>query len=323
MRVSIIIPAYNSQDYIERSLISAFAAGKMVPGSFEIICVDNNSSDDTNHIIRRWEKDHPTAVRYVHCEKPGACAARNLGAAYATGDWLQFLDADDTIAADKIANQLTISEESLWIVGAYRHIYSPHKHEDAYPNPDLWKGLFFGFGTGHTISNLIHRSAFDLVGGWNEDLFSNQDPELCFRLLCAGVPVVIDPEVASFYHHHDGPRITNTDPGQGVFNRLTMLAAARSFLIQSNPAYYRQNANYFLGAILRSIRILATYDLDRATQTYESIFGDDDEWADPSSFEHVPLFTRLYPYLGFRNVEASRRVLARVLPAGLKARLKG
>ena len=322
VKVSIIIPAYNAEPFLKRSLTSALGGGAQVPGGYEVIAVDNNSTDGTAALLHEWAGRHPGVIRVFSCEKPGASAARNLGAAYARGEWLQFLDADDTIGPDKIARQLALAGEARWVVGAYRHVYADGTTEVNLPHPDLWKGLFYGFRTGCTHANLIHRGALDQVNGWDERLPSSQDTDLWFRLLCAEVPFITDPVADSTYYHHAGPRITSSDPVDRLQRRVHLLAAANAWLIDHRPDYWRQHAPYFLGALLRAIRMLATYDLDEATEAYAAYFAEPNEWAIDRPYELVGRYTRLYPYLGFRRLEALRRALAGVLPAPLKRVLK-
>ena len=323
MKVSIVIPAYNAAPFLERAIQSAIQAGSQVQGGWEVIIVDNGSTDATGELITAAVQAHRGRIRSAFCSRPGASAARNLGAAMSTGEWLQFLDADDTLAPDKINHQLRLAGGAEWVVGAYRHLYPDGSTEDSLPHPDLWLGLFHDFRTGHTISNLVHHSAFDTIGGWNESLPSNQDPDLHYRLLRAAVPYVIDTHVASFYHHHTGPRITSSDPARKMRVRVRFFADANHYLLTSRPTYWRQHAPYFLGALLRAVRMLATYDLPAAEVAYADYFGPDRPWPLPDQpLELTPRYTRLYPTLGFAALERSRLFLARYLPPTLKQLLK-
>ncbi|MBB4079347.1 glycosyltransferase involved in cell wall biosynthesis [Lewinella aquimaris] len=322
MTVSIIIPTLNAEPFIERSLQSALRAGAQVQGEWEIIAVDNGSKDNTIALLERAAINHPNRITITHCAQRGAAAARNAGAKASTGEWLQFLDADDTLAPDKIRRQLASAGDAEWVAGAYRHLYPDGSTEDSIPHPDLWRGLFHDFRTGCTHSNLLRRDAFNAVGGWNDKLPSNQDPDLWFRLLRAGTSFIIDPVVGSYYHHHAGVRITGSDPSGSAQRRVQMLAAANAHLIEAQPEYWNEHAPYFLGALLRAVRMLATYDLDSATQAYRAYFAAPNEWAIDRPYELVGRYTRLYPYLGFRNLERLRLALADWLPETLKRRLK-
>ena len=323
MNVSIIIPAYNAAPFLERSIQSAIRAGSQVRGEWEVIIVDNGSTDQTLEIAKSWVRAHPLHLRLSVCPTPGAPAARNHGVAMSTGEWLQFLDADDTIAPEKIGHQLSLAGEAAWVVGGYRHLYPDGSIEDCFPHFDLWLGLFHNWRTGCTHSNLLRRTALEAAGGWDESLTSNQDCELWFRLLRTGAIPRIDPTVRSYYHHHDAPRITNTDPAGKLANRVSFLADANHYLLTTRPTYWQQHAPYFLGALLRAVRMLATYDFPAATTAYTKYFGPARPWPLPEQpLELMPRYTRLYPTLGFTALERSRLFLTRYLPPTLKQLLK-
>ena len=91
--VSIIIPCFNAEDCIQRSLDSALA---QTYEAVEIICVDNGSTDNTWGKLEGFKVEHPELVLLKEAQK-GAGAARNCGLRAAKGEWIQFLDADDFI----------------------------------------------------------------------------------------------------------------------------------------------------------------------------------------------------------------------------------
>ncbi|WP_420457737.1 glycosyltransferase [Neolewinella sp.] len=323
MKVSIIIPALNAALFLERAIRSAIRAGSQVRGGWEVIIVNNGSTDLTGQIAGAFVRSHPTHVRFGNCATPGAPAARNHGVALSHGEWLQFLDADDTLDADKIADQLSLAGTTDWVVGGYRHLYPDGNTLDTLPHPDLWFGLFHGYRTGCTHANLLRRTALYAAGGWDESLTSNQDCELWFQLLRTGAIPRIDPTIKSYYHHHDAPRITNADPAGKQANRVRFLADANDYLFTTRPTYWQQHAPYFLGALLRAVRMLATHDLPAASAAYASYFGAARPWPLPDRpLELMPRYTRLYPTLGFAPLECSRLLLTRYLHPALKQLLK-
>ncbi len=98
--VSILIPAYNSEEWIADTLQSAIA--QTWPRK-EIIVVDDGSSDRTAEVARRFASNE---VSVVSKENGGAAAARNRALQLSQGDYIQWLDADDLLAPDKIEKQL-------------------------------------------------------------------------------------------------------------------------------------------------------------------------------------------------------------------------
>ena len=98
--VSILIPAYNAAEYIAATLESAVA--QTWPHK-EIVVVNDGSSDRTLEIARSFE---PRGVTVVTQPNQGAAAARNAALKASRGDYIQWLDADDLLAPEKIARQI-------------------------------------------------------------------------------------------------------------------------------------------------------------------------------------------------------------------------
>src|SRR4051812_10472186 len=98
--VSIVIPAYNAERWIAYTLQSAI--GQTWPHK-EIIVVDDGSTDRTGEIARRFASNE---ISVVSIPNQGAAAARNHGLHLSQGDYIQWLDADDVLAPDKIERQL-------------------------------------------------------------------------------------------------------------------------------------------------------------------------------------------------------------------------
>ena len=103
--VSILIPAYNSEEWVADAIRSAIAQTWQRK---EIIVVDDGSSDGTAEVAQRFaSKD----VTVVSTKNQGAAAARNHALQLSKGDYIQWLDADDLLAPDKIERQLAALRE--------------------------------------------------------------------------------------------------------------------------------------------------------------------------------------------------------------------
>ena len=100
MKITAVIPAYNSADYITQALDSIAAQTRPVS---EIIVVDDGSNDGTAEVVNNWSGDVPIAV--MTQKNQGPSAARNHGIQAAEGDWIAFLDADDQWTPTKIEEQ--------------------------------------------------------------------------------------------------------------------------------------------------------------------------------------------------------------------------
>ena len=94
VKVSIIIPVYGVELFLERAVDSALG---QTLAEKEIILVDDGSPDACPEICERYAREYPGLVRVLHQENQGLGMARNAGAALAQGEYLLFLDSDDTI----------------------------------------------------------------------------------------------------------------------------------------------------------------------------------------------------------------------------------
>jgi glycosyltransferase involved in cell wall biosynthesis len=106
--VSVVIPARNVAPYIGAAITSAL---EQTAPPFEIIVVDDGSTDDTHSVVDRWNgKGHHSRVlvRYLYVPPAGPALARNTGIRVARGSHIAFLDADDIWLPDKLERQLAL-----------------------------------------------------------------------------------------------------------------------------------------------------------------------------------------------------------------------
>lgn len=96
--VSIIIPVYNGEKYLKTCLDSVFAQ-KLE--QMQVICVNDGSTDGSLQILREYQKDHPD-MEIISQENRGLSASRNAGLDKATGEYVQFLDCDDSLHPDAL-----------------------------------------------------------------------------------------------------------------------------------------------------------------------------------------------------------------------------
>jgi glycosyltransferase involved in cell wall biosynthesis len=203
--VSILIPAFNAQDWIGDTLRSVI--GQTWPCK-EIIVVDDGSTDRTVEIARQFESP---ILRVLEKENAGAAAARNKAFSLSTGDYIQWLDADDLLAPDKVERQMELAREcknkkillsSAW--GQFMHRYYRAK----FIPTDLWcdlspvEWLLRKMGQNlymQTASWLVSRELTEAAGPWNTRLLSDDDGEYFCRVLMAGEAVRFVPEARTYY----------------------------------------------------------------------------------------------------------------------------
>ena len=108
IKVSVIIPAYNVEKYIEKCIDSVV---KQTYKNLEILVVDDGSKDETGKILDKI-KSSDQRIRVVHKENGGVSSARNTGLDIATGDYIAFLDADDYWAEDFVQYMLGMAQKT-------------------------------------------------------------------------------------------------------------------------------------------------------------------------------------------------------------------
>lgn len=105
MDISFIIPAHNAQDYLQRAIDSIDSSMLNLDYAYEIIVVENFSTDQTKAILTKLV-EQKTQLKAVYATKKGVSHARNLGIKTATGKYIVFIDADDYLVKDQVAATL-------------------------------------------------------------------------------------------------------------------------------------------------------------------------------------------------------------------------
>ena len=182
--VSIIIPTYNRADLISRSVKSVL---NQTFKNFEIIIVDDGSTDDTENVVKSFDD---LRIKYIKCEKnKGACVARNIGIKIAKGKCIAFQDSDDEWLPEKLKKQMnifkTLPQENIVYTGFWRikdnkKTYIPlgrvrQKEGNIYK--ELLKGNFIS-----TQTILAKKECFKKAGMFDENLPRFQDWDLVLRL---------------------------------------------------------------------------------------------------------------------------------------------
>jgi glycosyltransferase involved in cell wall biosynthesis len=163
-KVSVIIPAYNAEDFIREAVDSALS---QTHHDREIIVVDDSSTDDTPLIL----KTYGNQITVHRQPNGGVSAARNAGARLATGDWVAFLDADDVWRPTKLEAQLAISKTPISYTNRFNFGARgslPEVQSDVTPllSGDVFVPLML-HGNFVTVSSvMMRREVFEEVGGF-------------------------------------------------------------------------------------------------------------------------------------------------------------
>lgn len=203
--VSILIPAYNAERWLSDTLRSAVA---QTWDWKEIIVVNDGSKDRTEEIARCFESSGVT----VYTQKnQGAAATRNKAFSLCKGDYIQWLDADDLLAPDKISKQVQVAEEKqnkrLLISGEWaRFMYRPRQAKfvptglwcDLSPAEWLTRKLEQNVYM-QTATWLVSRKLTEAAGPWDTRLLGDDDGEYFCRVLMASNGVRFVPGAKVYY----------------------------------------------------------------------------------------------------------------------------
>jgi len=174
MIISVITPAHNEEQYIEKCLSSVRHAAQSASVNYEHIVVINRCTDQTEKIARSW------GCRIVHENSQNLSCIRNAGAAHASGDIIVTIDADSWISNHMFKEVIRLLKTGHYIGGGVR----------IYPER-LSLGIFFSllvvmpFVLWHGVSVGMlwcYKRDFDAIGGFDESLISIEDLDLAKRL---------------------------------------------------------------------------------------------------------------------------------------------
>jgi glycosyltransferase involved in cell wall biosynthesis len=224
--VSTIIIFLNGEQFIEEAIDSVFAQSF---DGWELLLVDDGSSDGSTEIARRYAHTHPDRVRYLEHDghqNRGASASRNLGIAAARGEYIAFLDADDVWLPHKLEQQVALlaaHPEAAMVYGPSEYWYSwTGAAEDAQrdfvqrlgvePNrivepPELLKRFLRKDAPAPCPSDvLVRREVARRIGGFEvqfHGIYQLFEDQVFFAKLCLHSPVFVASECWDRYRQHE------------------------------------------------------------------------------------------------------------------------
>jgi glycosyltransferase involved in cell wall biosynthesis len=212
--VSVVIPCYNAEEAVGEAIASALA---QTHPALEVIVVDDGSRDGSAAAASRVAD---ARVRLVRQSNQGAAAARNAGVALAQGAFVQFLDADDVLAPEKVAIQVDRLRTAPECVasGEWARFSGTVQAAQFQPEP-VWRDAepaewlalsWSGGGMMHPAAWLTPRAVLERAGMWNQALSLNDDGEFFARVVLASDGVRFCPGAQSYYRSVAGSLSAST-----------------------------------------------------------------------------------------------------------------
>lgn len=233
-KVSILIPCYNSSAWIRQSAESALAQSY---ANKEVIIADDGSTDGSYDEIEKFGDK----IRCVRLKHSGSNVTRNELLRMASGEWIQYLDADDYLLSHKISDQFqcvsrnsgidviyspVILEESTQGLSVRRNIRMPSKN-DFYIN-------FIRWGPLQTNGFLFRKDILLEVGGWNENQTVCQEHELLLRLIRQGASFYLHDTPSSVYRRHYRSSISTSNTLATIKARMSITDQLEEYLTCRN-----------------------------------------------------------------------------------------
>jgi glycosyltransferase involved in cell wall biosynthesis len=238
--VSVIIPTFNSSAYIAESVESIL---RQTYQDFEIIIVDDGSSDGTRRIIERYAGRSGKTIRCLYQNNRGPGAARNHGMRYAQGKFIAFLDADDVWMPAKLSKQVSVMNNypdiglvycDNYFVDKERRVLPDSAHRHALPSGDITLQFFYRYFM-FTSAVLARRFCIEQTGFFREDIFVGEDYHYFIRLCYGRMVGLVDEKLLE-------KRVLK----ESLSNRDSMLNARNDLIlltdfIKEKPEFYRQH----------------------------------------------------------------------------------
>lgn len=220
-KVSIIIPVYNVASYIEESLLSAL---NQTYSNIEYIIVDDCGTDNSISIVRMLQHSNPYKdIKIIHhTQNRGLSAARNTGLINATGEYIYFMDSDDTISRDCIEKHLNailmydadFTDANVRVIGGRQKLFNTIKSISLIETSDIMVGCTIG-DIHITACNKLYNKNFLIK---NDILFLEgliyEDVMWTFDIAQNARKVVVIPDFTYHYLIRDGSTTTNVSTKQ-------------------------------------------------------------------------------------------------------------
>jgi glycosyltransferase involved in cell wall biosynthesis len=224
--ITVIMPCFNAEAHLHASVNSVLAQTFI---DFELLVVNDGSTDDSLSLLKDF--DDPR-IKIINQNNQGVCVARNNAIALAKGEFIAFLDADDTWLPQCLSELYQVLVKSpqaalvycgwqnIGLLGSSGEPYIPPDYENEYKVIQLFENCRWPI---HAC--LTQRKAIIGAGGFDVRFRTSEDYLLWLKI-AKSQPVILMPKVLAYYHYHNGTQATQ-NKSRSAINHLL---AQSSFL---------------------------------------------------------------------------------------------
>lgn len=295
---SAVIPCYNAESFVERSLNSILTQTVTVE---RVAVVIDQCEDETEQVVKSWatkNSEIDLVILHTGGERTGACAARNMGLDSIDSTWVQFLDADDRLQPDKVETQLQLASSGSDVIV---DSFVVHQVDGSTRNSKCANGILTGFFNsrlGTTSSLLFKTKAAVSAGGWDEKAPFSQEYVLMRRLLLAGASFeVLDTRKTDYILRSDGQLSKGNNPERTAFVAQFICESLNAL----RPLMDDKEQHFAKNAVIDKIRWLHRVDRESALKLHSAYI--------PLGFRPTPwkhhsrMWCLLYRLVGFDRCE--------------------
>jgi len=267
--ISVIIPCFNSEKWIRETLESVIGQGL---NDIEIIVVDDGSTDSSAQIV----KDEFPSVRLIKTGNQGASKARNIGTDSSSGEFIQYLDADDMLAPGKLKLQLGTLKTSGadiaygdWqkLIKAGSGGYVKGKIVSRrIQNPEI--DLFTTDSWCPMAAYLFRRSIVEKIGGWNERLPVIEDVRFQTDCALSGAKFIYCPGMMGYFRVQYKDSLSTRDPISFVKCCLLNTGEVEEWWIEHGGIDAERKA-----ALIRAYEYVARSSFDKDIGVFETAYA--------------------------------------------------
>lgn len=237
-KVSVILPTYNCAGYLGDSLGSLTIQSMH---DFEIIVIDDASTDNTEEIVAQYREVFGPRITYLKLkERTGRGGVRNFGLQLAKGKYITFLDADDVYCPEKIETQSHYLDEHPEVGGVSCLFYLV---DQSLANPKVSRGLggnlnllfgsaYYKFEEGIPMI-MVRREIFDQVGLFDQQIVRGQDTDMVIRIARISHIGFIDHPLY-IYRMHDANSFSSTGIKERMYSNILLYKKLLHFESASN-----------------------------------------------------------------------------------------
>lgn len=244
-KLSVVVPSFNQADFIERTLESIVQQNYP---NLELIVMDGGSTDGSVEIIQRFSEH---LEHFESGSDGGQSAAILKGFARATGDYISWLNSDDTYAPGALSaiGEFLAARPKIAFVYGHTNIIDAADHVVAHKRSIHFSlGVMkYAFLTVPQMSAFWTKALYDEVGGIDQTLRFCMDYDLFVRMASRSAPILIDAHIGNFRVHGE----SKTSTLESVRQAEDALVRARYCAVKpSNPLLFKAVRGYFTGVLV-------------------------------------------------------------------------